>query len=287
MPRCQIPAGRGCTQRGARVAIDPWHLQRWGRALKVGGPTKKLILQLLTEAADYNTATCHPSQETLAAWAEVSERTVRASLRDLEAAGVIERRARHRANGNRTSDSILLLAPGVVEWPDGTLAERATTGSQLPPENIAGGSQLPVDNRQPASGEPKASAGTSQGSPPVERAREAEQDSLLAGPYDEVVAVLREVRRVTGSPPPTVAAVAKVAESFPEVDLLALARELAYWSEHGNGARRQIKSVMGTFRSFAKRAEEDRRGRPAASQRPGEAVPSAEAQSWDRDDFAE
>jgi hypothetical protein len=100
----------------------------------------------------------------------------------------------------------------------------------------------------------------------------------------DVMRVLLALPCSTGSPVPTVSALRRVRSDFPELDLLVVARELDFWARHGNGARRQIKSVMGTFRNFAKRAEEDRQRRTASSS-PSAAVPSVatrQDEGWER-----
>lgn len=51
---------------------------------------------------------CWPSQKTIACEAELSERATRDWLQKLEAQGFIERTRRHRADGSRTSDHVVL-----------------------------------------------------------------------------------------------------------------------------------------------------------------------------------
>jgi DNA-binding MarR family transcriptional regulator len=65
------------------------------------------VLRVLAERAD-NNGRCWPSQDTIAEDANVSSRTAFAALKELEAAGWIERERRQRRDGSRTSDMITI-----------------------------------------------------------------------------------------------------------------------------------------------------------------------------------
>jgi hypothetical protein len=99
------------------------------------------------------------------------------------------------------------------------------------------------------------------------------------------LAILVDVPREQGSKRPTLEAVETVHDQYPHLKMEALARELDFYARHGNGARRKVKSVMGTFRTFARKAEGDR---TRASQNGGNRVASggqADEQRWSRRDF--
>jgi hypothetical protein len=101
----------------------------------------------------------------------------------------------------------------------------------------------------------------------------------------EAVQVLERVPRERGAKVPTVEAVGAVRDRYPDLDLEALARDMLLWATHGNGARRKIKSVVGTFANFCKRAEDDRvagrGGARPASRSPRNPVTSSSDKSWD------
>lgn len=78
-----------------------------------GSAATKAILFVLADYADSEWSS-FASQRRIAAEAEVSERTVRRTLADLEASGIIRRERRHRKDGTRTSDR-LLLVPDVIQ----------------------------------------------------------------------------------------------------------------------------------------------------------------------------
>ena len=48
-------------------------------------------------------------------------------------------------------------------------------------------------------------------------------------------------------------------DAFPEKDAVAVADDLLFWAKHGNGSRKKIKSVAGTYRNFMRRADTSER----------------------------
>jgi hypothetical protein len=72
------------------------------------GSTKKLVLLGLADHADAEGGSCFPYQKTLAAMTNLSVRSVRKALAELEAAGIIERCSRRSSKGRATSDSYRL-----------------------------------------------------------------------------------------------------------------------------------------------------------------------------------
>lgn len=79
----------------------------WAIRQRTGSPRAKLVLIAAANYADED-GICWPSQQRLADDTEMTPRTVRAALADLEAAGILSRDERRRPDGGRTSDVIKL-----------------------------------------------------------------------------------------------------------------------------------------------------------------------------------
>lgn len=99
----------------------------WAKRQQVGSPTRKLLLLVLADYAD-EAWSCFPGQATLAAETELSERSVRRQLAELEADGFITRTERRRDNGYRTSDRIVLCGAN-------TSAEQPAKSAGWSPDN--------------------------------------------------------------------------------------------------------------------------------------------------------
>lgn len=243
------------TSDGQTPLRDPWWLQRWARGQRTGDPTRKLILSVLAETADSEHATCHPSQQTLAEWCEVGERTVRGHLGALEEAGLIARRKRFREGGARTSDSILLRAPGVDEWPDG---QPVTTGSRRPPAESAGGSPSPGNGQ---------SSTTALTDGPEERIEEKGRKAAVAGASDSVpdgfpdelrpharlvLPVLREVAAQHNARKVTALALGRtmMEPSRRRKPFVKLAHDFASWAAD---PPRPIRDVVASYRTWLDR----------------------------------
>ena len=82
----------------------------------VGSPTAKVVLLILADYADADWS-AFASQKRIAAEAEVSERTVRRTLTDLVEMGILRRERRHRTDGSRTSDRLVLVADEISRLP--------------------------------------------------------------------------------------------------------------------------------------------------------------------------
>ncbi|MGH7021287.1 MAG: helix-turn-helix domain-containing protein [Brevundimonas sp.] len=78
------------------------------RTVRDISPTARLVLFVLAQFAGAD-GLCHPSQQTIADEAGLSERAVRNGLKELREAGVITTARRCRRNGSRTSDQIELM----------------------------------------------------------------------------------------------------------------------------------------------------------------------------------
>ena len=86
-----------------------WAASAWAKQVRTGNVTAKAVLMALADYADENHQ-CFPGQVRLAWEVEVSERTVRDTLKYLEAQGLIKRDRRY-VGGTRTSD-LYTLAVG-------------------------------------------------------------------------------------------------------------------------------------------------------------------------------
>ncbi|HEX7099634.1 MAG TPA: helix-turn-helix domain-containing protein [Acidimicrobiia bacterium] len=84
---------------------------------QVGSATKKSVLLCLANHADSDWAT-FVGQDRIAAQTELSVRTVRKALAELEEEGLIARRIRHRSTGRgRTSDYTTLMVAAIQALP--------------------------------------------------------------------------------------------------------------------------------------------------------------------------
>ncbi len=106
----------------------------WETPTKDIGMTNKFVLLALADYADKD-GICFPSQATLGDKVDLSERTVRGCLAELEALGFITRTVRSSTSGRR-SDSIQLEIEGPRNRQKLPVAQPAKsahpTGSQLP-----------------------------------------------------------------------------------------------------------------------------------------------------------
>jgi hypothetical protein len=102
------------------------------------------VLLYLAERADED-GQCWPSVETIAEVTGWRERAVRYALDRLEQAGLIKRERRHRSDGARSSDLIVLCLPASGAARDGHLAAPGATPSGTKRRNLAarGAAQIP------------------------------------------------------------------------------------------------------------------------------------------------
>jgi DNA-binding transcriptional ArsR family regulator len=101
----------------------------WGYAQKTGSGTRKAVLLALCNFADEN-GQSWPSVRRICRDTEFSERTVRETLRELEAAGFVSKEERRTEDGAMRSNLYTIHLPGRVhkptprgQEPQGTLAE--------------------------------------------------------------------------------------------------------------------------------------------------------------------
>lgn len=141
--------------------------QAWAQQQTTGSPLRKSILLLVADAAD-DEGRSFKGQKTLAAEAEMSERSVRTHLRVLEQDRFIRRSKRFRKDGSRTSDYIHL--PPTVNgkildrWPATEGAELLASDEKSPAAESAGSEKVATgklfrDHRQTVPSPPAPFAG--------------------------------------------------------------------------------------------------------------------------------
>jgi biotin operon repressor len=79
----------------------------WARGIKTGSATIKSVLLAVANYADEE-GICWPSQEQLADDTELSRHSIMRALDQLEDMGLLSRERRHRGDGSRSSDLIML-----------------------------------------------------------------------------------------------------------------------------------------------------------------------------------
>lgn len=260
------------------MSRDPWSFQRWAHQTKTRGPAGKSVLTFLATMADKESGRCEAKQVTLAQGTQLSERSVRTHLSQLEADGLIARRPQFRTDRGRRGDEFLLLADGIAEWPDGQPAT-------VHPADTAGGA--PRQLMYPPHGTPAAA----QEQPPKEQATPTEVEGARAPTavkknpdYRErvpddfpdelrpharaVMKVLQRVAEEHGTRKVWPAAVAKTIMTRPRRPLVRTAHSLEVWAVD---PPRPIQDVVGTYRTFLDRERDlaglerlDEQGNPAA-----------------------
>jgi hypothetical protein len=76
-----------------------FQLMAWAAQQTTGSGSRKAVLMALANAANHQTGNCYPSIEMIATETELSEPTVKRSLTDLEAQGLIARKRHRRGDG--------------------------------------------------------------------------------------------------------------------------------------------------------------------------------------------
>lgn len=79
----------------------------WARGIKTGSATVKSVLLAVANYADEE-GVCWPSQDQLADDTELSRHSIMRAFDQLEEMGLLARERRHRGDGSRTSDLIML-----------------------------------------------------------------------------------------------------------------------------------------------------------------------------------
>lgn len=131
----------------------------WAKRITVGGQTRKAVLLLLADHAD-DKGRAWPSQGTVAAILEMSERTVRGAIKDLTDAGIIARKPRWRDDGTRGTD-ILRFDMDLVNRNELPVINQPANGAKSTGKRCQINRQMPPSLPAPVAGN------TSQGEPPV------------------------------------------------------------------------------------------------------------------------
>lgn len=118
-----------------------WQAMNWAVSQRVGSGSAKATLFVIAEAANGRTGACTLSIPTIAARAELGERTVWSALQALEEQGFISRTRRADRAGQRTSDLITLamglssqVAAAAVR-PTGAKSQQPRVGPRRPTRN--------------------------------------------------------------------------------------------------------------------------------------------------------
>lgn len=101
----------------------------WARKVTVGGQTKKSVFLLLADYADEK-GRAWPSQETIAATLEMSERTVRSAIKELVDAGLLSRKPRWRPDGTRGTDILRFDMEMINRQELPVMAEQPANGAE-------------------------------------------------------------------------------------------------------------------------------------------------------------
>lgn len=229
------------------MSSDPWRFQRWAYDTKTGNSARKAVLSMLAMMADMNTGRCEAKQETLAEGCELTDRSVRAHLRSLEEMGLVARRPQWRRDRGRRGDEFLLLAPGVIEWPD---------GERVHPEGFSG---PPGTNCNPPRGietsgqeqPPLLTNGhlSERGNTPSRTRVEVPNFALLDGKYQRILTELRRFADSKGASLDEPKALAACAD-FPGRDYVGAAEKMAEWFTSGPGGNTGRSSTNATWRKW-------------------------------------
>src|SRR5688572_23102681 len=84
-----------------------WQATAWAARQTTGNTGRKAVLLVIANHAD-PFGVCYPGRLLLAEECECRPETISANIGTLEAAGLLSRHQRRRANGSRTSDWIVL-----------------------------------------------------------------------------------------------------------------------------------------------------------------------------------
>jgi len=225
--------------------------------------TKKLLLVALAWISDDQGVT-FKSQKVIGGRIGKDPRWVREHLPALAADGLVTRYRRHRLNGSRTSDLLVLNWPRTepldLDAYSGIIGEREVGDLEPSGGNPPGG--LPAEIGQPSGGNPPAQSQPveSPANGKKETAREdAFPDELPAHLHDVAVqagkilkraALERRQKRVV-----TRAAVGHAVLTFADRDHVTVARNVEAWVLHGKGATQSCADIVARYRRFLEGAE--------------------------------
>ncbi len=234
-----------------------WEASSWAMRQTAGGPGPKCLLLALSNHVDKR-GVGYPGRATLAEECECRPATVSANFARLEQAGLVERHQRHRANGSRTSDWVVLGPRAAdrgemrdadpAEYPS-HVAAAARGGTETVPGSggsgtVFGGGQVRFSGRPEPSGKRSESPPT----PP--------QGPRLTEAGDLVTAAIQKFNDVFGTRySPTTAGwrkpIAARIKEHPELTLadhervMRAAGENPYWDPDREGKRPSPSNVYG------------------------------------------
>lgn len=133
----------------------------WAKRQKTGSASAKLVLLVLADYADEH-GRCWPSQATIAAEAELTDRSVRNQLLTLEGAGLIRREERRRDDNSRSTDTIILAIEPFEQAP-----RPPGKSFQAPRKDVPGGAEPDSGGyRKEVPGAPERDSGLTTFEPP-------------------------------------------------------------------------------------------------------------------------
>lgn len=225
---------------------DPWHFERWARALRVGNGTRKLVLWELARSCEPLGGYGWLDVDALAEIAECRPSTVRGHLGELERGGVLARRREYRG-GERTADAFLLLSDDAAAWPgDEPLLREA-------PAHVGNGHGPGGVTARPLA---------------VDRApvrMEVPNWDELEERQRRVLAELRRFADAKGASLDEMRALA-ACRDFPDRDHVGAAEKFAAWFTTGPGAKRPRSDANATWRKWLQSEDPAPTARAATSE---------------------
>lgn len=103
----------------------------WAIEVQTGSASRKVVLITLANYADPQ-GDCWPSQATLARDTELSDRTVRTAMKELEDLGLISRKKRFDKEGKQTTDMVTVHYQGRKYFPGGPETDDSLGRKQFP-----------------------------------------------------------------------------------------------------------------------------------------------------------
>jgi DNA-binding transcriptional regulator YhcF (GntR family) len=123
----------------------------WARAIKTGSPTVKAVLLAVANYADEE-GICWPSQDQLAEDTELSRHSIMRAIEQLEEMDLLTRERRHRKDGSRTSDLIMLDLSRTVQRSTEQRSSEQRSTQQQPKSHSATAEPIIEPSSIPSSG---------------------------------------------------------------------------------------------------------------------------------------
>lgn len=229
------------------------------------GP-KHLLLVALAWISDGDGVT-FKGQKTIAERVAKDDRWVREHLKGLAEMGLVSRFRRHRLNGSRTTDLIVLnmprekpldldgysgivgdLEPGDVPPTGGNPPGGPTGGNASTYRREPTGPEKPSESTSPA--ESSGSARAEADMFPDDLPADLHDVAVAAGKILKATALRRGQKKVV-----TRAAVGHAVLTYPDRDHVKVARDVEAWLLHGRGARKPCADIVARYRTFLDSSE--------------------------------